>query len=144
MIRSLLDILTEESLYETAPKDSRLTLCWLRRKEETRAEEGSVWREAELTVIEGGGPLSLVKMEPVEAGELRPSGSLRPVQTPQISVEEALRLVRELAVKLLVPQTAVATAQTFLHRVKPYAVLLAKVPERANCRSCAIFGLQAG
>jgi len=66
---------------------------------------------------------SLVKMESVEVTGPLGAGTPRQVASLPVSVDEGLRAIRDLAVKLLVPQPVVATAQTFFHRVKSHAAL---------------------
>jgi hypothetical protein len=71
----------------------------------------------------------LVKMESVEVTAPLGAGTPRQVASLPVSVDEGLRAIRDFAVKLLVPQPVVATAQTFFHRVKSHAAL---------CRSVAL------
>lgn len=72
--------------------------------------------------------LSLVKMESVEVTRALEAGTPRQVASLSVSVDEGLRTIRDLAVKLLVPQSVVAAAQTFFHRVKFHAALYFPLP----------------
>jgi hypothetical protein len=86
--------------------------------------------------------VSLVKMESVEVRGPLGAGVSRQVPSLSVSVEEGLRAIRDLAVKLLVPQPVVATAQTFFHRVKFHAALCPSRPFTLYIRCRSLSRLQ--
>jgi len=87
--------------------------------------------------------VSLVKMESVEVRGPLGAGVSRAVPSLPVSVEEGLRAIRDLAVKLLVPQSVVATAQTFFHRVNFHAALCQSRPFALHIRRCSLSRLQS-
>lgn len=87
--------------------------------------------------------VSLVKMESVEVRGPLGAGVSRAVSSMSVSVEEGLRAIRDLAVKLLVPQFVVATAQTFFHRVNFHAALCQPRPFAMHIRCRALSRLQS-
>lgn len=86
--------------------------------------------------------VSLVKMESVEVRVPLGAGVSRQVPSMSVSVEEGLRAIRDLAVKLLVPQPVVATAQTFFHRVNFHAALYSPRPFTLYLRCRSLSRLQ--